>query len=312
MARTAATLGLNEKVGGNKKQWCYPFWKTLGCRLMMLEVKRGFDEDYYSQREVLGEEGIHQILDAGRTWDVSETLRNGGSAIFPHACLSDCGDQIAAVVHGCLDSGADQVLVLGVVHNRWNEKLRDARFQEMRGEELTDETYWGVFPTFEGEYSLFHFNTLWEAEIKRRGIKAPKLIVRYPCIVNARPEKLLGIEELQRIAKDAVVVSTGDLVHNGVAYKTDPQFEIGPHSESFTRDAIHEGFDLLENKQYRDYYHHCIRYRNEAKDTCSVIRHLLGPLKAHILDLRLVDTEELFVDNPSPSWVAASLVTLEP
>lgn len=288
------------------------FGKYLGYRLMMLEVKRGFDEDYYSQGEVLGEKGIHQILDAGRAWDVSETLQNGGSAVFPHTYLSDCGDQIAAVVHGCLDSGADQVLVLGVVHNRWNEKLRDSRLQEMRGEELTDETYWGVFPTFKGEYSLFHFKTLWEAEVKRRGIKAPKLIVRYPCLVNARPERLLGVEELERIAKDAVVVSTGDLVHNGVAYKTDPQLEIGLHSEGFARDSIHEGFNLLEKGKYREYYHHCIKYRNDAKDTCTVIHHLLGTLKANILDLRLVDTGDLFIDNPSPSWVAASLVTLEP
>ncbi len=279
---------------------------------MMLEFKRGFDEDYYSQGDVLGKRGVHQILDAGRSWDVSGALRNRGSAIFPHTYLSSCGDQIAAVVHGCLDSGADQVLVLGVVHNRSNEKLRDARLQEMQGKKLTDETYWGVFPTFEGEYSLFHFKTLWEAEVKRRGIKAPKLIVRYPCLVNARPECLLGIEELQRIAKDAVVVSTGDLVHNGVAYKTDSQLEIGPHSEGFARDSIHEGFKLLENGKYREYYHHCIKYRNDAKDTCTVIQHLLGPLKANILDLRLVDTGDLFIDNPSPSWVAASLVTLEP
>ncbi|QVL56312.1 MAG: hypothetical protein KFB95_03705 [Simkaniaceae bacterium] len=288
------------------------YGKCLGYLLMMLEVKRGFDEDYYSQGDVLGKRGVHQILDAGRAWDVSETLRNGGSAIFPHTYLSSCGDQIAAVVHGCLDSGADQVLVLGVVHNRWNKKLRDVRLQEMRGEELTDETYWGVFPTFEGEYSLFHFKTLWEAEVKRRGIKAPKLIVRYPCLVNARPECLLGVEELERIAKDAVVVSTGDLVHNGVAYKTDPQLEIGSQSEGFTRDAIHEGFNLLKKGKYREYYHHSIKYRNDAKDTCTVIHHLLGPLKANILDLRLVDTGDLFIDNPSPSWVAASLVTLEP
>jgi len=288
------------------------FGKYWGYLLMMLEVKRGFDEDYYSQRDVVGEKGVHRILDAGRAWDVSETLRSGGSAVFPHTYLSDCGDQIAAVVHGCLDSGADQVLLLGVVHNRWNEKLRDARLQEMRGEELTDETYWGVFPTFEGEYSLFHFKTLWEAEVKRRGVKPPKLIVRYPCLVNARPECLLGIEELERIAKDAVVVSTGDLVHNGVAYKTDPQLEMGPHSERFTIDSIHEGFNLLEKGKYREYYHHCIKYHNDAKDTCTVIHHLLGPLKANILDLRLVDTGDLFVDNPSPSWVAASLVTLEP
>jgi len=278
---------------------------------MMLQVKTGFDADYYFEREQIGEKGIDEILEAGRKWDVSSVLKNGGSAIFPHTYLSKCGDQIASVVHGCLDSGADQVLVLGVIHNRSNQELTNARFKEMRGEDITDESYWGVFETFEGEYSLFHFKTLWDAEVKRRGITPPKLFIRYPCLVNAKPHMLLGIEELERLSKDSVVVSTGDLVHNGVAYKTTPQLEINESSQEFVQNAIYDGFDLLEKGAYREFYHHCIDHRNDAKDTATVLHHLLGPLKPYVHDLRLVDTKDLFVNNPSPSWVAASLVTLE-
>ena len=278
---------------------------------MMLAVKQGFDEDYSLQSAILGEKGLHQILDAGRAWDISPVLSRGGSAIFPHTYLRECGDQIAAVVHGCLDSGADQVLVLGVVHTRENEQLRQARLQESKGEKITDETYWGVFPEFAGEYSLLHFKTLWDVEVKRRGIKPPKLIMRYPCLVNGKPESLLGIEELERIAKDAAVVITGDLVHNGVAYTTDIHLEIGSKAERFTQEAIAEMFTLLNRRDYAAFISRCIYFRNDARDPLMVLRHLLGEVQPNLLKFCLVDTVDLFVNEPAPSWVAASLMTLE-
>ncbi|MCB1109626.1 MAG: hypothetical protein KDK64_01475 [Chlamydiia bacterium] len=278
---------------------------------MMLAVKQGFDEDYSSQSAILGERGLHQILDAGRAWDISHVLNRGGSAIFPHAYLSKCGDQIAAVVHGCLDSGADQVLVLGVIHTRENEQLKQARLQESKGEKITDETHWGVFPEFAGEYSLLHFKTLWDTEVKRRGIKPPKLIMRYPCLVNGKPESLLGIEELERMAKDSVIVITADLVHNGVAYTTDVQLEIGAEAERFTREGIAEMFTLLNQEDYSSFISRCIYFRNDARDPLTVLRYLLGQMQPHLLDLRLVDTVDLFVNDPAPSWVATSLMTLE-
>lgn len=278
---------------------------------MMLEVKQEFDEDYFSQAETLGKEGMDQILEAGRAWDLSETLRSGGSAIFPHAKIRLCGHQIAAVVHGLLDCGADQVLVLGVVHTRDNSILNESRLEEMRGEPLSDLTYWGVFQDFPGEYSLHYFKALWDAEIKRRGMRPPKLFIRYPCLANGEPESLLGIEELERISQDAAVVLTGDLVHHGVAYKTELQMNIGPHSEVYTRDGILEIFRLLEKEDYPAFVRTCIHYRNDAKDSLSVLRHLRGPLEPEILDLCLVDTSDLFINDPSPSWVAASLIELK-
>ena len=50
---------------------------------MMLQVKTGFDADYYFEREQIGEKGIDEILEAGRKWDVSSVLKNGGVCNFP-------------------------------------------------------------------------------------------------------------------------------------------------------------------------------------------------------------------------------------
>lgn len=276
----------------------------------MLEVKGEFESEYRSQAAILGEEGLDRILEAGREWDISEEIRKGGSAIFPHTYLDQCGDQIAAVVHGLLDSGADQVLVLGVVHSRDHKNLREVRLQELRGEKITDLSHWGVFQDYPGEYSLMHFHALWNAEVKRRGIRPPKLIMRYPCLVQGAPEKLLGIEELERIAKDAAVVVTADLVHHGVAYTTERKMDIGPHSEIYTRDAIHEMLDLLNKKKYPEFIQTSVHHRSDAKDVLSVLRYLKGPLSPEILSMRLIDTSKLFVNDPTPSWVAASLITL--
>ena len=278
---------------------------------MMLTFKEGFDEDYEAQSIVLGEKGLFDLLEKGKRWKLSSLLSSGGSAIFPHTYLELCGDQIAAVVHGCLDSGADHVLLLGVIHTRENLALHQARLLEAEGKPMAQGSYHGVFSHHPGEYSLIHFKTLWDLEVKRRGKKAPKLIVRYPCLVNGDPSRLPGIEELERFSKSGVVVMTGDLVHNGAAYSTDLHLEIGKGSESFAREGIEELFAHLNREESRLFIQKSIYYRNDARDSLTVMRHLLGKMIPSILELRIIDTSDLFAMNPVPSWVASSLITLE-
>ena len=43
---------------------------------MMLQVKTGFDADYYSECNQIGEKGIDEIQEAGRKWDISPVLKN--------------------------------------------------------------------------------------------------------------------------------------------------------------------------------------------------------------------------------------------
>jgi len=263
-------------------------------------MKNNALERYYKEIELLSEID----LEKGEKWDLASTLRSGGAAVFPHAYFSKCGHQIAAVVRGCLDCGADQVLVLGVVHTL-TEKIREARTKERRKEESPLR---GVFPSMENEYSLFYFKFLWDLEVKRRGIKPPELIMRYPFLVNRDPATLPGIKELEAYAKDSAVVITADLCHYGVAYGHQERKE-DPHA--YAEASIKRGFEVLREGSYADYYDICIETKSDSLDTCSVLKHLLGPLFATILEIEIVDSSDLFVGDPSPSFVAASLVELK-
>ena len=206
----------------------YPF---LNGRLKGVTLRHNSFDSYFTEAKNLGEAGLHAILDKGLPWAkrLANTLSAKGSAIFPHTYLSQCGHQIAAVVHACLDCGSDQVLTLRTMHPM-NEQLLQARTKELNGQDISNEPSWGILgPTiardscWEHEFSLFHFKTLWEAEVKRRGIKAPRLIECYPHLVNRQPEKLPGTKELAQIAKDAVIVATDDMCHHGIAYGVEPR-----------------------------------------------------------------------------------------
>jgi len=265
-------------------------------------------DQYYTEYEKLGHTRVQEILEAGKQWNLAPTLRSGGSAIFPHTFLSECGSQIAAVVHGCLDSGADQVLVLGVVHPL-NEDQMMLRMKEINQESLDDEPTRGVFETVDGEFSLYHFKKLFEIEVRNRGIKPLKLIERYPCLTNRRPENLPGIEELKAVAKDSIVIATSDLCHYGAAYGH--QNATYEETQAFAIRNINLGFSILQTGDYVQYFNHCLASLSDSLDTCTVLSYLQGTLSANILDFKLVDVSSLFIDDPKPSWVAASLVEMQ-
>src|SRR5207244_10100648 len=100
-----------------------------------------FEARAMAQQAEAGEAGAAALLDAGRAWDLSPTLRADGSLIFPHATLATCGHQIAAAVHACLDSGAPRVLAIGVLHARTPE-LQEARERVARGGDPARELSW--------------------------------------------------------------------------------------------------------------------------------------------------------------------------
>lgn len=278
-------------------------------------------DEYTNERELLNPHEISELLDSGKKWDISKSLSLKGSAIFPHTFIKECGDQIAAVVHGCLDSGADQILVLGVLHAVISDELAEVRQFEILGKDLSSNPIRGVSgPGLERsefwkkEYSLSHFLFLFEQEVKRRGIKSPKLILRYPFGVNRSPETLPGIKELETITKDSIIVATSDLCHHGAAYKCPPeiQLDISEKGYQFATTCIQNGLDLLKTNDYEKYYQHCLNVKSDSYDVSPLLRHLLGPLKNEILDLKLIDAAKMFEGNPMPSWVAASLISLQP
>ena len=197
-------------------------------------LKEQIHELYRSEHEALGEQGTLERLERGREWDLAPTLAAGGVAVFPHAGVFDCGHQIASVVHGCLDSGADRVVVISVLH-AFTDEMEDARRAVSAGEDPSALPFWGIQgPGIEGreewrdDHSLISFRHFWEAETKRRGIVAPEVVERYPYLAGGKPDELPGIDELAELVEDAVVVSTADPFHHGIGYGDPPERAVPP------------------------------------------------------------------------------------
>ncbi len=134
-----------------------------------------FDQ-YYDELTTLGDR-LYEILDRGKKWspELVLALNNGGAAIFPHTFFSKCGEQIGAVIHAILDSGADQVILLGTTHPF--PHLLPARIKEFNGEDVSQEPSWGVLDPesanakaiLKDEFSLNLFKSLLKIEVERRG-----------------------------------------------------------------------------------------------------------------------------------------------
>ena len=157
---------------------------------------------YRREHEELGEIGTLRQLEEARQWNLAPTLAAGGVIVFPHAGVEDCGHQIAAAVHACLDSGADRVIVISVLH-AFTDEMEDARVRVAAGEPPANFRHWGIQGTglstgdeWRGDHALYSFRHFWAAETKRRGIQGPEVIERYPYLAGGKPEQLPGIDEL--------------------------------------------------------------------------------------------------------------------
>jgi len=282
---------------------------------MREKLRRELHEAYTQEHDALDREATYQLLEQGRRWDLAPTLQQGGVLVFPHTWARDCGHQTAAVVHACLDSGADRVLLICVLH-ALSEELEEARVRVAQGGDLALEPLRGVQgPGLPGreewrwDHSLYTFRHLWRAETERRGTEGPEVIVRYPYLAGGKPQTLPGIEELARIAEDAVIVSTADAFHHGIGYGDPPGKALYPDEGGLelARARIQEGIDTLARGDYWAYNQHCVKARSDARDAGQVFRYLRGPMKGRILDLVASDFAELY-GAPPPTWVAAALV----
>jgi hypothetical protein len=147
----------------------------------------------------------------------------------------------------------------------------------------------------------------------RRGAVGPELIVRYPYLAGGRPDALPGIDELERVVRDAVVVATADPFHHGAGYGDAVGEALTPEGGGLelARRRIDEGLSLLRDGDHRGYNQHCVDARSDARDVGQVLRHLLGPVKGRVLDL-VADDMSAAYDAPSPTWVAGALMELVP
>jgi hypothetical protein len=159
------------------------------------------------------------------------------------------------------------------------------------------------------DHVLITWHHLWEAETKRRGIKAPEVIIRFPYLAGGKPENLPGIEELVEIGNDAVIVSTDDPFHHGIGYGDPAEKSYFPNEGGLelARATIEEGIEILERGDYWGYNQHCVEAKSDARDAGQVFRFLRGPMTGQIIDLTYTLADELY-KAPPPTWVAAALI----
>ena len=271
---------------------------------------------YAREHSALGIDGTNQMLDKARQWDLSSTLSEGGVIVFPHIDVQDCGYQVAAAVHACLDSGADKVIVISVLHS-FTQEMEDARIRVAQGGDVTKEKFWGIQGTgitgprqeWQYDHALVSFRHFWRAELQRRGIEGPKVFERYPYLAGGRPEILPGIDELARLAEDAVIVTTADPFHYGIGYGTPADEALMPDEGGLdlARTGIEEGIALLASGDYWGYNQHCVTAMSDPRDSGQVYRYIRGPMQGQILDLTYSDSAALY-GAPQPTWVAGALI----
>lgn len=270
---------------------------------------------YRREHETMGERGTLDRLERARRWDLAPVLRARGVLVFPHTGVLDCGHQTAAVVHACLDSGADRVVIVSVLHAITDE-MQEARVRVAAGDDPSRWPFWGIQgPGLAGreewraDHSLISFRHFWAAETRRRGVRGPEVIERYPYLAGGRPDRLPGIDELARIAEEAVVVSTADAFHHGIGYGDPPDQALHPETGGLAaaRRAIEEGIDILGQGDHWGYNQHCVRAKSDARDAGQVFRHLRPVTRGRIVELTYTDSSELY-HAPKPTWVAGPLI----
>lgn len=284
-------------------------------KLNYAQLREDINALYAREHVQLGHEGTMRCLDESRQWDLSATLKEGGVVVFPHAGVADCGHQIAAAVNACLDSGADKVVVISVLH-AFSDAMQEARVNVTNGDDPANYPFWGIqgmgIPGERQEWQYDHvlrsWRHFWQAETTRRGIRGPEVIERYPYLAGGHPERLPGIDELARLIEDAVVVSTADAFHHGIGYGTPADEALPPDRTGLAkaREVMEQGICMLEVGDYGGYDQHCVDAKSDARDAGQTFRYLRGPMIGEILDLTYSDASELY-GEPEPTWVAGTL-----
>jgi hypothetical protein len=283
----------------------------------MANIIPDFKKDHSDRHKRLSETQIDSFFKQAEKWDLSDTLKKGGAVIFPHSTIEVCGAFTAAAVNACLDSGADRVIVIGVLHALTDE-LNQARIRVSDGKDPAEEELWGIQGPglngrreWENEFSLLNFQFLWNYAVSIRGIRPPELVMRYPYLAGGKPESMQGIEELEKMSRDSVVVATMDPFHHGIGYGDLPENSFEPEKGGLdlARRSIEEGLDILSKGEYRTYNRHCVNAKSDGRDVGQVLRYLIGPCGGNILGLVSDDMSEMY-GRIKPTWVAGALIQI--
>ena len=258
-----------------------------------------FDRNSLSKSEI--EEMFKEGMRLGIHTEIAQTLADGGSALFPHVSIKQCGHQTASVVQACLlackKSGKNKILVIGVMH-ALTDRLKEARKREKTGEDLTGDPFRGLFGPklpnkefLEQEFCLDNFIFLLKAAAEREGIKLPEIILRYPHLIRLEPQTIPGIEDLELLAKESIVVGTADFCHHGLAYghSMETCLPISDEAVKFARESIEQGLRFLSQGALAEYRSYCYKTLSDAIEVGQLLRHLLGSFEGIIRDLKIAD-----------------------
>lgn len=279
-------------------------------------LRTKINELYRREHEELGDSGTSALLDEARRWDLSKTLADGGVVTFAHVNVADCGIHVAAAVNGALDSGADTVLAISVLHAFTEEMELARRDVSSGGGSPSNHPTWGIQgpglvfrDEWQGDHAMRSLRHFWEAETRRRGITGRRLVERYPFLAGGKPGDLPNIDDVATIAESAVILATGDQVHHGIAYGTPEEdaFDMEPEGLVAARRSMEAGIALIAAGDYWGYDQHCVAAKSDDRDAAQLYRFLRGPLEGTLLDIGASDATELY-DQPAPSWAAGGFI----
>ncbi len=277
------------------------------------------NELYRQELEALGDEGTFRMLDEAKQWDLSGTLIGGGVVTFAHVNVGVCGVHVAAGVNADLDSGAETLLAISVLHAFTVEMELARRDVSSEGGVPSGHPTWGIQgpgldfrDEWRGDHAMRALRHFWEAETRRRGISGRRLVERYPFLAGGHPGDLPNIDETAGIAADAVIVATGDQFHHGLAYgmSEDESYSLGPEGLDAARASMQKGMRLIESGDYAGYDRHCVEAKSDDRDAAQLYRFLRGPLQGTLLDLGVSDVTELY-NQPAPSWAAGGFMVFD-
>jgi hypothetical protein len=281
-------------------------------------LQKKVNAEYQRDHDDLGVSGTLQMLDDAQRWDLGATLAGGGVVGFAHVGVVDCGVHVAAAVNACLDTGADTILAISVLH-AFSEEMELARRDVADGGSPSDHATWGIQgpglafrDEWRGDHAMRSLRHFWEAETTRRGITDRRLIERYPFLAGGKPGDLPNIEETALIAESAVIVTTGDQFHHGIGYGTPEAeaLEIEPDGLPAARASIKEGIAMIDSGDYWGYNQHCVIAKSDDRDVAQLFRYLRGPVDGTLLDIGYSDSTELY-NQPSPTWAAGGFMKFE-
>ena len=287
---------------------------TFDREALRVKINARYQEDH----EMLGGGGTLRMLDEARQWDLSGTLSDGGVVQFAHVDVADCGLHVAAAVNAALDSGADTLLAISVLH-AFTDEMETARQDVSSGGSPAGHVFWGIQgpgldfrDEWTGDHAMRSLRHFWAAETARRGISGRRLVERYPYLAGGRPGDLPNLDEVAGIAENAVIVATGDQFHHGIGYGTpqDEALEPEPAGLAAAWTSMEEGISLLERGDYWGYDQHCVQAKSDDRDVGQLLRHLRGPLRGSLIDIGWSDSTELY-GQPAPTWAGGGFIEFQ-